>query len=76
MDPERSQLLESEKTNMRNLIHQLRSNEDGIGIITALSVSFIVFALGATWYSLAVHELDEVSFDRNRTQALNGIDTK
>lgn len=71
MDPERSQLLESEKTNMRNLIHQLRSNEDGIGIITALSVSFIVFALGATWYSLAVHELDEVSFDRNRTQALN-----
>ncbi len=56
---------------MRKLIQQLRSEEQGIGIITALSVSFIVFALGATWYSLAVHELDEVSFDRNRTQALN-----
>lgn len=56
---------------MRKLLQQIRSGDEGIGIITALSVSFIVFALGATWYSLAVHELDEVSFDRNRTQALN-----
>ncbi len=56
---------------MRKLIRQLKSDEHGIGIITALSVSFIVFALGATWYSLAIHELDEVSFDRNRTQSLN-----
>lgn len=56
---------------MRTLFRRLRSDEDGIGIMTALAVSFIVFALGATWYSLAVHELDQVAFDRNRTQSLN-----
>ena len=56
---------------MFRLIGKIRNQEDGIGIVTALAISFIVFALGATWYSLAVHELDEVSYDRNRTQSLN-----
>jgi len=53
--------------------HQL-SQEDGIGIILAISVSFIVFSLGLTWFALATHELDEVSFDRNRSQAIAAAD--
>lgn len=48
--------------------------DDGIGMVLALSVAFIVFALGATWYSMSIHELDEVTADRNRTQALNAAE--
>lgn len=49
--------------------------EDGIGVILAIVVSFIVFSLGATWYALATHELDEVTFDRHRTQSLASADS-
>ena len=55
-------------------IRRLLTREDGIGIVTALAVSFIVFSLGATWYALATHELDEVAFDRHRTQALHAAE--
>lgn len=53
---------------------RLADEERGIGVVTALMVSFIVFSLGAVWYGLSVHELEEVSFDRNRTQALHAAD--
>ena len=56
---------------MFRFMQRARNDERGVGIVTALAVSFIVFSLGATWYSLAVHELDEVSFDRQRTQSFN-----
>ncbi len=58
---------------MRRIRHLL-NREDGVGIVTALSVAFIVFSLGATWYALAVHELDEVVADRHRTQALHAAE--
>jgi hypothetical protein len=56
------------------MLWKLIDGEDGIGVVTALMVSFIVFALGATWYAVSVHELDEVVFDRNRTQSIHGAD--
>ena len=45
--------------------------DEGIGIVTALIVSFIVATLGASWYAMGIHELDEVSFDAGRTGAIN-----
>ncbi len=56
------------------MLKRLIRTDDGVGIVTALAVSFIVFALGATWYSLSVHELDEVTFDRHRTAAINAAE--
>ncbi|MGH8873683.1 MAG: hypothetical protein ACRDVM_00280 [Acidimicrobiia bacterium] len=53
---------------------RLGDEERGIGVVTALMVTFIVFSLGAVWYGLSVHELDEVTFDRHRTQALHAAD--
>ena len=53
------------------MFNDIRKDENGIGIMTALMVSFVVFSLGAIWYSLAGHELDQVVFDRNRTQSVN-----
>ena len=50
------------------------NREDGIGIVTALMVAFIVFSLGAVWYSVSTHELDETTYDRNRTTALHVAD--
>ena len=58
---------------MINFLRRLRQ-DDGVGMVLALSVSFIVFALGATWYAMSIHELDEVTADRNRTQALNAAE--
>ena len=48
--------------------------EHGIGMVTALSVSFIILGLGATWYATSIHELEEVSFDEHRTLAVNMAD--
>jgi hypothetical protein len=43
-------------------------------MVTAVIVAFIVFSLGAVWYSVSVHELDETTFDRHRTSALHIAD--
>ena len=56
------------------MIGKLNTREDGIGIIIALMVSFVVFSLGAVWYSISVHELDETTFDENRTTAVHIAD--
>lgn len=56
---------------MKNQLH----GDDGIGVVLAIVVSFIVFSLGATWFALASHELDEVTFDRHRTQSLASADS-
>ncbi|MGH8875255.1 MAG: hypothetical protein ACRDVM_08405, partial [Acidimicrobiia bacterium] len=50
---------------------KLFGSDQGIGMVTALSVSFVVFSLGAVTYSVSVHEIDEVTFDRNRTSSIN-----
>ncbi len=53
---------------------RLFDREEGIGIVTALMVAFIVFSLGAVWYSVSSHELDETMLDRHRTTALHVAD--
>jgi hypothetical protein len=56
---------------MRGLLHRLHRAEDGIGIAAALAVSVVIFILGATWYSVSVHELEEVGYDRHLSTAVN-----
>ncbi len=56
------------------MFRRLSAGEEGVGIVTALMVVFIVFALGASWYAISVHELDEVTFDRHRTSAVHTAD--
>ncbi len=56
------------------MLSRLTAAEEGVGIVTALMVVFIVFALGASWYAISVHELDEVTFDRHRTSAVHVAD--
>lgn len=55
---------------MRRLWHA----EEGIGVVTALMVVFVVMTLGGVWYGISVHELDEVTFDRHRTQSVHAAD--
>ncbi len=56
------------------MLRRLAPRDDGVGVVTALMVSFIVFALAAVWYRVSVHELDEVAFDRHRTASLHVAD--
>jgi len=56
---------------MRGLLSTLLRRDDGIGIAAALAVSMVIFILGATWYSVSVHELEEVSYDRHLAEAVN-----
>jgi hypothetical protein len=55
---------------MKRLRRKLRQ-DDGIGIASALAISVVIFILGATWYSVSVHELEEVSYDRHLATAVN-----
>ena len=48
--------------------------DEGFGVVMALGVAFVVFVLGATWYALAVHEIDEVGFDRHRRVSVNAAE--
>lgn len=59
------------RTMLRNVFRHTVGDDAGIGIAAALSVTFVIFVLGATWYSVSVHEVEEVGHDRNRATALN-----
>lgn len=48
--------------------------DSGFGVVLALSVAFVVFVLGAIWYAVAVHEIDEVGFDRHRRVSVNAAE--
>ncbi len=56
---------------MRGLPGRLMHQDDGMGIAAALAVAVVIFILGATWYSVSVHELEEVGYDRHLTTAVN-----
>jgi hypothetical protein len=56
---------------MRGLLSTLLRRDEGIGIAAALAVAMVIFILGATWYSVSVHELEEVSYDRHLAEAVN-----
>jgi hypothetical protein len=55
------------------VIQRLRADE-GIGVVTALAVAFIVFALGAVWVATTENELGEVTFYRHRVEAINAAE--
>ena len=56
---------------MKRFLGALHNQDEGIGIASALSVAVVIFILGATWYSISVHELEEVGYDRHLATALN-----
>jgi hypothetical protein len=47
----------------------VRRDERGIGIVTALMVTLVVFAIGALWVNLSVHQAEESSLERAREAA-------
>jgi hypothetical protein len=63
--------IRTDTPDMRGLLRGLLHDEDGIGIASALAVSIVIFILGATWYSVSVHELEEVGYDRHLSTAVN-----
>ena len=47
----------------------VRRDEQGIGIVTALMVALVVFAVGALWVNLSVHQAEESTLERAREAA-------
>lgn len=62
-----------EPTKIRAALRRLR-DDSGVGLATALSISFVVATLGGLWFTIGLHELDEVAFDASRTGAVNMAD--
>lgn len=44
-------------------------DDSGFSMVLALSVGFIIFALGAVWVATSSHELDEIIYSENRAGA-------
>ena len=63
--------LDADIFRMRGLPKRLLLQDDGIGIASALAVAFVIFTLGITWYSVSLHELEEVAYDRHLSTAVN-----
>lgn len=55
-------------------LRRVRDGERGAGIVTALMITLTVFALGATWTQIGVHQVEHSSFERQREQALNSAE--
>jgi hypothetical protein len=55
-------------------IRNLLSDDSGIGLVLALTASLIVFSLGAVWVATSSHELDQVTYNRHRTEAFNAAE--
>lgn len=51
-------------------VPRIRRDERGIGVVTALMVTLIVFATGAMWAQQAVHQAEGSGVERSREQAL------
>jgi hypothetical protein len=56
---------------MRGLLKKLMVQDDGLGIASALAVAVVIFILGISWYSVSLHELEEVAYDRHLATAVN-----
>ena len=56
---------------MRGFLKRMLFEDEGIGIASALVVAFVIFTLGITWYSVSLHELEEVAYDRHLATAVN-----
>ncbi|MBI2168230.1 MAG: hypothetical protein HYU28_01835 [Actinobacteria bacterium] len=58
----------------RGAVRRRMTDESGTGVVTALMITIIVFTLGATWTSVAVHQVQSSSHERRREQALNAAE--
>ena len=56
---------------MRRFVDKVLHQDDGIGIASALAVAIVIFILGGVWYSVSLHELEEVGYDRHLATAVN-----
>ena len=61
------------------VVRRRRRNEDGIAMITAILVSFMILILSVTAASLSIHNTNESGLDRKRLQVIDaaeaGIDS-
>jgi hypothetical protein len=55
---------------LRAIARLRRRSEEGVALITALLVSFVVLALAVAAVSISHHNLDQSSYDRRRVQAI------
>lgn len=55
-------------------IRRVRDDERGAGIVTALMITLTIFALGATWTKVGIHQVESSSYERYREQALNAAE--
>lgn len=51
-----------------------RRDEDGMALVLSLSVTFIVFAIGAVWIGLGTHQVTITGRDKLRDQARNAAE--
>ena len=56
------------------MFRRVHEDEQGVGLVMALSIALIIFSLGAVWIATSNHELDETLFHRHRTAALNSAE--
>lgn len=49
-------------------------DERGVGVVTALMITLVVFALGATWTRVGLHQVESSSFERHREQSLHAAE--
>lgn len=50
------------------------ADERGTGIVTAITISLVVFILGTVWTGVAVHQVGSSSYERYREQALDAAE--
>lgn len=48
--------------------------EQGVGMVTALMVALVVFALGAVWTTVGLHQVESSAHERRREQALHAAE--
>jgi Tfp pilus assembly protein PilX len=51
-------------------MNRIRRDERGVGIVTALMVTLVVFATGAMWAQQAVHQTEGSGVERSREKAI------
>ena len=50
------------------------ADERGTGVVTAISITLVVFILGSVWTSIAVHQVGSSARERHREQALDAAE--
>lgn len=50
------------------------ADERGVGVVTALALTLVVFSAGVAWTTIGTHQAESSSHERNREQALHAAE--